>query len=630
MDTDNRDKVSVNTNILPRLFIKDDYIKRKACERLPIRPEENTIIFYITNNGLALARKLSGLYPDARILRFKKGLVSHFWQKGRNLVFIMATGIVVRTIAPLIKSKKTDPAVVVLEEKGRYAISLLSGHLGGANDLARRIAHFLKGEAVITTSSDINDLPSIDLWAEGKGFVIENEEGLPEVATRLIDKGSLNVYSEIDIDLPPHFKKISDLNSADLVITNKDLKFMAREPILILRPKNLVIGIGCNSGTSVHEIGEAVRKVLSEKGLSFHSIHSIATIDRKAEEPGLIEFAKRHGFGISYFAAEELNSVVNLQPSAFSQSRLVFNATGAYGVAEPAALLASVSSELLVPKQKIGNVTIAVAQVGQQNTEKKQGRLYIIGTGPGSIGYIAPRAIEAIRGSEIIVGYTTYIELIKGLIKGKEVISTGMTQEIERAKRAVELALLGRTVSIISGGDPGIYGMAGLVLEILRAEERQSIGTTADKEENNVVEVIPGISALSACASRLGAPLMHDFVCISLSDRLTEWSLIEKRLELAAVGDFVTVLYNPKSKGRQGHINKARDIFLRYRSEDTPVGMVKGAMRSQEEVIITNLKDMLNYNIDMETTVIIGNSQTYVWNNWMITPRGYEKKMHKK
>lgn len=610
-------------------------------------------IFYITRNGLHLAERLKSLYPDASILRFKSELIPYHWNKTRNLIFIMATGIVVRTIAPLIKGKKTDPAVVVIDEKGRYVISLLGGHLGGANELARRIAEFLGGKAVITTSSDVNELTAIDLWAREKGFVIENEDKLPEVARRLIDRGFINVYSEIEIELPPEFKKVSDLNSADLVITNRDSGSRIQDSGLILRPKNLIVGIGCNSGTSAEEIEDAVRKVLREKGLSLHSIHSIATIDRKSSEPGLIEFAKRHGLEIISFTPEELNSI--LQDSAFSQSLTVFNATGAYGVSEPAALLLSGARELLVSKQKIGNVTVAIAE--KQTIVRKSGRaeelktselpsfrtkkLYIIGTGPGGIGYIAPRAIEAIKASDIIVGYKTYIELIKDLIEGKEVISTGMTQEIERAKKAVDLAMAGKTVSIISGGDPGIYGMAGLVLEMLRECDALYVMSNELKNIKNPspithhpshinVEVIPGISALNACASRLGAPLMHDFVCISLSDRLTEWSLIEKRLEFAAMGDFVTVLYNPRSKGRPEHINRAREIFLRYRAPETPVGIVRGAMRPDEEVVITNLKDMLNYDIDMETTVIIGNSQTYVWNNWMITPRGYERKMHRK
>ncbi|MDP3258979.1 MAG: precorrin-3B C(17)-methyltransferase, partial [Thermodesulfovibrionales bacterium] len=225
------------------------------------------------------------------------------------------------------------------------------------------------------------------------------------------------------------------------------------------------------------------------------------------------------------------------------------------------------------------------------------------------------------------------------LIKDKEIVSTGMTQEIDRCKKAVELAMSGKTVSVISGGDPGIYAMAGLVFELLRAVEQQNSRTAEQQFVDTTalllycttalpdVEVIPGISALNACAARLGAPLMHDFASISLSDRLTPWKLIEKRLYAAAKADFVIILYNPKSKGRAEHIDRAREIILKCREPETPVGIVKGAMRENERVIITDLKNMLLHDIDMQTTVIIGNSQTFVWDSRMITPRGYEGKL---
>ncbi|MFO0753953.1 MAG: precorrin-3B C(17)-methyltransferase [Thermodesulfovibrionales bacterium] len=260
--------------------------------------------------------------------------------------------------------------------------------------------------------------------------------------------------------------------------------------------------------------------------------------------------------------------------------------------------------------------------------------LYIVGTGPGSIEHITPYAQNVIRKSDVIVGYGTYLDLIPELIRDKEVFSTGMTKETDRCRKAVELALAGKAVTVISGGDPGIYAMAGLVFEMLKAASSPADAGggphngTGGKTEGLLphVEVIPGISALNACASRLGAPLMHDFACISLSDRLTPWETIEKRLAAAASADFVVVLYNPKSMGRQEHISTARAIMLKHRSTETPVGLVKAAMRPEERVVLTNLRDMLNHEIDMQTTVIIGNSKTFTWEGWMLTPRGYENK----
>jgi len=608
--------------------------------------ENNTAILYITDNGFGLARKLTSLYPNAKAFKFKPDTLSNFWGKHKNFIFIMASGIVVRTIAPLIKDKRTDPAVVVLDEKGRFAVSLLSGHLGGANKIAKEVADFLGGQAVITTASDVNGLPSIDLWAKENGLLIENWNALPHIATRFLINGKLKVYSEVEIKMPNGFLRTDKPSSADMLITNKQFKNQNSKfkNKIYLRPKNLIIGIGCNSGTSADEIEDAVKRALAEKKLSFLSIHSVATIDIKADEKGLNEFVRAYGFPIKTFTANELNTLNAIQKSA-----LVFKATGAYAVAEPAALLASGADELLVRKQKQGNVTVAVSEQkkvqsskfkvkSKKNSELQtpNSKLYIVGTGPGSIEHITPYAQNAIRNSDVIVGYCTYIELIKELIKDKEIVSTGMTQEIDRCKKAVELAMSGRTVSVISGGDPGIYAMAGLVFELLKDRNALCViryplkNKNASRVTHHVsrvdVEVIPGISALNACAARLGAPLMHDFASISLSDRLTPWDLIEKRLDATAKADFVIILYNPKSKGRAEHIDRARGIILKCRKSETPVGIVKGAMREDERIIITDLKTMLEHDIDMQTTVIIGNSQTFVWDNRMITPRGYEKK----
>lgn len=213
----------------------------------------------------------------------------------------------------------------------------------------------------------------------------------------------------------------------------------------------------------------------------------------------------------------------------------------------------------------------------------------------------------------MIVGYKTYIALLGGLLKDKEVIKTGMTQEAERARLAIRLAVEGKAVSLVSSGDPGVYGMAGLVIELLSKEESDSIK----------IEIIPGIIAATSCASLLGAPLTHDFAVISLSDLLTDLKLIERRVILAARGDFVIVLYNPRSKKRLRPLQIAWKLLLKYKSPDTPVGIVRNAARKNQEVTITTLKNMLNKNIDMVTTIIIGNSKTYTKGQFMVTPRGY-------
>ncbi|MFP4650780.1 MAG: precorrin-3B C(17)-methyltransferase [Desulfobacterales bacterium] len=231
-------------------------------------------------------------------------------------------------------------------------------------------------------------------------------------------------------------------------------------------------------------------------------------------------------------------------------------------------------------------------------------------------------AVKAIERSQVICGYFTYLDLIRPLIENKAVISTGMTKEVDRVRQAVETVREGRTCALICSGDPGIYAMAGLVFQIC-SENGIEVGSGP---EGITVTVVPGIPALSAGAALLGAPLMHDFCTVSLSDLLTPWEVIEKRLHAAGSADFVTVIYNPKSKKRTWQLDSARKILLGYRAADTPVGLVTSAMRENENIDLTTLQDMDTNGVGMQTTVFIGNSQTFVYGGNMVTPRGYEGK----
>ena len=221
-------------------------------------------------------------------------------------------------------------------------------------------------------------------------------------------------------------------------------------------------------------------------------------------------------------------------------------------------------------------------------------------------------AIKAVQDSDVIVGYKRYIELIADLIDGQELISSGMTREVERCRKALELAAEGKTVSLISSGDPGIYGMAGLAIEVASIE-----GFDVP------IEIIPGVTAGSAAAARLGAPLMLDCAFISLSDILVPWEKIEERLEKVAAADLVTVLYNPKSKERQSYIEKTGAIFGRFRSGSTPVGIATALGTEDEEIVLTDLDHFCEHDMDMRSIVIIGNSTSKKIGNWFVTPRGY-------
>ncbi len=238
--------------------------------------------------------------------------------------------------------------------------------------------------------------------------------------------------------------------------------------------------------------------------------------------------------------------------------------------------------------------------------------LTVIGIGPGSEAMMTQDAIAALKEADVVVGYKTYTHLVKPLVGDKEVIKTGMCKEIERCHLAIDLAEQGKNVAMVCSGDAGIYGMAGLILEIVTKQKR-----------NVEVRLVSGVTASIAAAALLGAPLMHDFCHISLSDLLTPWDVIEKRVKAAAEADFVICFYNPRSRGREGHLAKAFELMAPWTSPSTPVGVVKAAGRKKQEKWITTFGEMDYSNVDMTSLVIVGNKSTYISDGLMITPRGY-------
>lgn len=258
----------------------------------------------------------------------------------------------------------------------------------------------------------------------------------------------------------------------------------------------------------------------------------------------------------------------------------------------------------------------------------QQGYLAIVGLGPGSRALLAPRAVQVVQACDVVVGYRLYLEQISDLLEGKEVHLSELTHEVERATLAAQAALDGQRVCIVSSGDAGIYGMAGLVLDILSQkieEDFHDINRNMGGRIEPLVEVVPGISALNAAASLLGAPLMHDFAVMSLSDLLTPWQTIMQRLVAAASADFVIVLYNPTSRKRQWQLREAQRVLREHRAASTPVGLVRNAYREGQAVSLTTLEHLLDHEVDMFTTVVIGNTCTHLRLGRMVTPRGYER-----
>ncbi|HEX3639655.1 MAG TPA: precorrin-3B C(17)-methyltransferase, partial [Ktedonobacteraceae bacterium] len=418
-------------------------------------------------------------------------------------------------------------------------------------------------------------------------------------------------------------------------------------PTLVYRPPTLVLGIGCRRGVPFSTLDTFVKETLAEHRIAFQSIAVLATADIKADEAALQMLAQRYGWSFETHAVETLKTTTAIPNPSERVQRLV----GTPSVSEAAALLSSNGGELIVPKQKGEGMTLAVARkIGSElpkapappqgrDTQRAHGKsgpymtgnelpeqaghLAIIGLGPGSRDLIAPYAIQMIQVCDTVIGYRLYIEQIRDLLVGKDVHVSELTHEVERATLAIQLARNGRRVCIVSSGDAGIYGMAGLVLDLLSSLQEEASGDGILSEP--LVEVVPGISALNAAAALLGAPLMHDFAVISLSDLLTPWGTIAQRLSAAATADFVIVLYNPSSRKRHWQLGEARRLLLESRSATTPVGLVCNAYRPGQQVWLTTLEHLLDYKVDMFTTIVIGNSCTRVQQGRMITPRGYDQ-----
>ncbi len=321
------------------------------------------VIFYITDKGNLLAKKIAGFLPGAEIIKFNSEKFGRSWSDTNKIICIMAAAIVVRAVAPLLKDKKTDPAVIVLDEKGKNVISLLSGHIGGANKLAEEVAGFLGAEAVITTASDVQGRIALDIWAMENNLHIEDFSKLKHLSMKIVNGHKIKVRSDYSYNadnVPDEFVMVDAGEKAEMVIAEKAID----EDELLLRPKNLFAGIGCNRGTSKEEIEETVEVIFASEGLSMFSVKSIASIDLKYDEKGLVGFANDRKLNIDFFTKDELNNIA--VKYNITASDAVKAATGAVAVAEPAAMLAAGKRfdkiKLLIPKQKRGNVTLAIAE----------------------------------------------------------------------------------------------------------------------------------------------------------------------------------------------------------------------------------------------------------------------------
>jgi len=557
-----------------------------------------------------------------------RDLVSQLWPHNQGLIFALATGAVVRLVAPLLQHKGIDPAVVVLSEKGDLMISLCGGHQAGADRLTQAIAHLIGGQAVITGAAAAHRWPAIDQigqpfgWTRGPGDWTQVSAAMAQGNPIAVhqDTGSTLWQQHLPADHPFIFSEEPQAPPQAQVWISASLAPPSSDAWVQWHPRVLWVGVGCERGTTRRVIEAGIEQVCGAQGLAPGAIAGVASLDLKADESGLVELCRDRGWPLRCFTAEELSAVPVPNPSS-----LVERVVQTPSVAEAAAMLAA-AGPLRVNKQVVrlageaGAATLALAQAVEEYIGRP-GQLLLVGLGPGRLDQMTPAAKAAIVGADAVIGYGLYIDQIRPLCRSGQVVEAWpITQERQRADRAIVLARWGLRVAVVSSGDCGIYGMAGLVLEQLQATGWDSM--------TPAVEVLPGISALQAAAARVGAPLMHDFCTISLSDLLTPWEVIVKRLEAAAQADFVIALYNPKSQGRTQQIETAHQILMTHRSPQTPVAVVRSAYRPGESIHTTILEHLLDLPIDMMTVVLVGNQSTSLAGPWMVTPRGYSIKTY--
>ncbi|MEU3036334.1 precorrin-3B C(17)-methyltransferase [Streptomyces griseoaurantiacus] len=546
-----------------------------------------------TAAGAAARDRLAAAWPDrTRVYEGPVGeAVRRAFGECEQLVCFLATGAVVRLLAPLLGDKRADPGVVCVDEAGRFAVSLVGGHGGGANELARAVGGVLGAEPVVTTATDAADLPGLDT------FGLPVEGAVAAVSRALLDGEPVVLRAEVAWPLPP--LPLADRGAYTVRVTDRVVEPDAREAVL--RPPTLVVGVGASRGAPVAEVLGLVEDTLRGAGLSAASLAELATVDAKADEPGLLRAAERLGVPLVTYSAAELAEVDVPNPS-----KAPLAALGTPSVAEAAALLRG--GELLVPKRKsAGRPAMATCAVVRR---PGRGRLAVVGIGPGARDLLTPRAAAELRRASVLVGLDQYVDQIRDLLRpGTRVLESGLGAEEERARTAVAEARRGHAVALIGSGDAGVYAMASPAL----AEASGDIDVVG----------VPGVTAALAAGAVLGAPLGHDHVSISLSDLHTPWEVIERRVRAAAEADLVVTFYNPRSRGRDWQLPKALGILAGHREPTTPVGVVRNASRPDESSLLTTLAALDPAVVDMMTVVTVGNTATRQVAGRMVTPRGY-------
>ena len=555
-----------------------------------------------------------------------KDFIEDNWRKINLFIFIGSISAAVRLVSPFLISKDKDPGVIVIDKKCSKIIPLVGIHQTDAYEISLKLANIYDGDLVLTNNSIFENYLNIDSFGKNWGW---QRSGPIKYWSNLVINQSNKQKMYVDQFFGNKLwmksrngKEINNLASKDKVKKEENTIFISikNNYKAAWHPPVLWVGIGCERNTSAKFIEECIDKLFVKYELSSYSIAGLATIDIKKDEAALIDITNKNDWPIKYFKNKEL-----LKADIPNPSKIVFDEIGTFSVAEAASLLAcGDGGKLLVEKnifkhkdsygKNLGAVTLAIA-ISKKQFAPSKGFIHVIGSGPGNISFLTSESKIALSSCSVWIGYKMYLDLLAPLMRSDQIrIDSELTQEKERCLEAISLAEEGIKVALISSGDSGIYGMAGLLIELIQKLE---------KRFRPSFTIHPGISSLQLASSLAGAPLMNDFCAISLSDKLTPWENIKKRINGALVGDFVAAIFNPQSNDRNWQLRTTIEMFLKFRAKTTPVLVARQVGRNQQKKRIFNLDSIPIDEIDMLSIIIIGNSSTKLVNNFLISPRGY-------
>ncbi len=574
---------------------------------------------FVKDIYIAGSSKDEGKVNELIQVRKPKEILLKKWPEIDLIIFIGSIAASIRIINSFLTSKDQDPGVIVIDNKCSKIVPLIGLHQTNTQNIACQIANLFGGEVIETNNSSDQSFLNLDAFGNQWGWkrsgnikdwsklVIKQTKNekifCKQLSGNCLWKTSesgefINQISENETEKPDSTFHVS-------IFKNNERNW---------HPPVLWVGIGCERNTSKALISNSLNNFLESANISTHSIAGYASIDIKKDEKGILEISEENNLPIKFFTKEDLSKIIVPNPS-----NIVLQEIGTPSVAEASCLLAAGKKSKLLKEKRIfkyqsGAVTIAIAESKNQYNPN-HGEIHIIGSGPGDISFLTNNARKALSRCTVWIGYKMYLDLIKPLKRSDQVlIESKLTEEKERCSKAIKLAEEGIKVALISSGESGFYGMSGLLLELLQKIK---------KEYRPYFEVHPGISSIQLAAALSGAPLMNDFCSISLSDKLTPWSLIEKRIEGALLGDFVIALFNPQSIERNWQLKSTIDLCLKSRKGNTPVLIARQVGRENQSKKFFTLNTIPIKEVDMLSIIIIGNSQSTLVDEIFLTPRGY-------